>query len=347
MRLLFCLFADSVALLPDHLFRQMIELDKTRPANFTRKLRQLFAAMAVKGSSFGPHDIHYFNGGLFADDEVFDLTSADMAILKDAAALDWSQVEPAIFGTLFERGLDPGKRAQLGAHHTSREDILLIVEPVIIEPLQRRWTVVKAEALMLVEAAEKERLTEAAAKKKGTAYQKLRSQLQDALFNWVEELSAVRVLDPACGSGNFLYLALRRLLDLWHEARVFSAEHDLPTCSMETAIVSGVGTAVDLYVKLVKAVKDRKKENRQKTIFECAQRLRHHSDSCKRENPRHRYFLKEDLAKQLEGNAHLIDEALANMEERGAAKSFFGIPDLWEIAPFSDNDTTDRWKPSW
>jgi len=229
MRLLFCLFADSIGLLPDHLFRQMIELDKARPANFTRKLRQLFAAMSTSGSTFGLHDIHYFNGGLFADDEVFDLTSVDMTVLRSAAALDWSQVEPAIFGTLFERSLNPGKRSQLGAHYTSREDILLIVEPVVIEPLQRRWEAVKAEATALAEAAEKEALAEAAVKKKGSAYPKLRKQLQDTLFAWVEELSAVRILDAACGSGNFLYLALRRMLDLWHEVRLFSAEHGLPT----------------------------------------------------------------------------------------------------------------------
>ena len=229
MRLLFCLFADSIDLLPDHLFRRMIELDKTKPANFTRKLRQLFGAMATSGSSFGAHDIHYFNGGLFADDAAFELTTNDMAVLKRAAALDWSQVEPAIFGTLFERGLDPGKRSQLGAHYTSREDILLIVEPVVIEPLQRRWAGVKAEALALAKAAEKEALVEANSGKKGTTYPKLRKQLQEILLNWVEELSKVRVLDPACGSGNFLYLALRRMLDLWHEVRIFLAEHALPT----------------------------------------------------------------------------------------------------------------------
>jgi hypothetical protein len=225
MRLLFCLFADSIGLLPDHLFRQMI----AKPENFSRKLRQLFAAMAAEGSTFGPHDIHYFNGGLFSDDEVFDLTSADMAVLKAAAGLDWSQVEPAIFGTLFERDLDPSKRSQLGAHHTSPEDILLIVEPVIIEPLKRRWADVKARALTLAEASEKERAAEVAAGKKGTTYPKLRKQLQELLLDWVEELAEIRVLDPACGSGNFLYLALRRMLDLWHEVRIFSAEHDLPT----------------------------------------------------------------------------------------------------------------------
>ena len=146
MRLLFCLFADSIGLLPDHLFRQMIELNRTQPAKFTSKLRQLFSAMSTSGSNFGMHDIHWFNGGLFADDSVFDLTSADMSTLRAAADLDWSAVEPAIFGTLFERSLDPGKRSQLGAHYTSKEDILLIVEPVVMAPLERRWQEVKSEA---------------------------------------------------------------------------------------------------------------------------------------------------------------------------------------------------------
>jgi len=221
MRLLFCLFADSIGLLPDHLFRQMIELNRATPASFTRMLRQLFAAMSTSGNNFGIHEIHWFNGGLFADDSVFDLTSADMGTLRAASALDWSNVEPAIFGTLFERSLDPGKRSQLGAHYTSKQDILLIVEPVVIEPLQARWQTVKAEALALVEAADKQR--------KGAAYNKLRAQMQDKLYAWLAELSAVRILDPACGSGNFLYLALRRMLDLWREVYLFSAEHGLPT----------------------------------------------------------------------------------------------------------------------
>ncbi len=221
MRLLFCLFADSIGLLPDHIFRQLIELNRATPAKFTGKLRQLFAAMSTSGNSFGVHDIHWFNGGLFADDSVFDLTSADMSALRAASALDWSNVEPAIFGTLFERSLDPGKRSQLGAHYTSKQDILLIVEPVVIEPLQARWQAVKVEALALAEAAEKQR--------KGAAYNKLRAQMQDKLYAWLAELSAVRILDPACGSGNFLYLALRRMLDLWKEVYVFSAEYGLPT----------------------------------------------------------------------------------------------------------------------
>jgi hypothetical protein len=221
MRLLFCLFADSIGLLPDNLFRQMLTLDKGKPASFTRKLRQLFAAMSTSGSNFGMYDIHYFNGGLFSDDEAFDLTGPDLVALRAAAALNWAHVEPSIFGTLFERSLDPGKRAQLGAHYTSKEDILLIVEPVIVAPLARRWQEVKAKA----EAID----AQAQGAKKGAAHSKLRAQLQETLFAWVEELSKVRVLDPACGSGNFLYVALRRMLDLWKEAYLFTAEHGLPT----------------------------------------------------------------------------------------------------------------------
>ncbi len=220
MRLLFCLFADSIGLLPDHLFRRMIEADKGAPAKFARKLRQLFAAMSTEGSTFGMHDIHYFNGGLFMDDEVFELDWRDLGVLNVAAALDWSQVEPAIFGTLFERSLDPGKRSQLGAHYTSKEDILLIVEPVVIEPLQRSWLGVKANATAKAEAAEQA---------KGREYTKLRTDLEEMLLDWVAALASVRVLDPACGSGNFLYIALRRMLDLWQEARIFAAHHGLPT----------------------------------------------------------------------------------------------------------------------
>ena len=91
----------------------MIQQERSTAQSFTRKLRQLFAAMSTEGNNFGAYDIKWFNGGLFADDEVFDLTSADMTALRKAAALDWSNVEPSIFGTLFERSLDPDKRSQL------------------------------------------------------------------------------------------------------------------------------------------------------------------------------------------------------------------------------------------
>jgi hypothetical protein len=134
MRLLFCLFADSIGLLPNRLFRRMIEIDRGNAPNFNRKLRRLFAAMA-KGDGFGADDVPFFNGGLFMDDSIIELAAADLAIVTASASLDWSRVEPAIFGTLIERSFDPTKRSQLGAHYTSKEDILAIIEPVLVAHL--------------------------------------------------------------------------------------------------------------------------------------------------------------------------------------------------------------------
>jgi type II restriction/modification system DNA methylase subunit YeeA len=239
MRLLFCLFADSVGLLPDNIFRKMIAADRQEPRKFVRKLKNLFRAMAV-GDDSGLLSIHHFNGGLFRtdDDTVFDLTHEELGILQKAAQLDWGRVEPAIFGTLFERILDEGKRAQLGAHYTSREDILLILEPVVMAPLRRRWDEVKAGAEEIAAAME--------TASSGTRA-KLRVQLEDKVLGWMEELSRIRILDPACGSGNFLYMALWLLLDLWKEARVFAADCHLPTylpCKVGPSQLYGIETNV-------------------------------------------------------------------------------------------------------
>ena len=91
------------------------------------------------GGWFGEHEVLHFNGRLFDDAVALPLDSEGMDILLRVSQLDWSSIEPSILGTLFERSLDPAKRAQLGAHYTSRDDILLIVEPVLMAPLRRRW----------------------------------------------------------------------------------------------------------------------------------------------------------------------------------------------------------------
>jgi hypothetical protein len=218
MRLLFCLFAEDIGLLPPKLFSRLVDANRFRPAEFTKKLRLLFAAMASERGSFGEHDIAWFNGGLFMDDEAYDLTVGDLATLADAAALNWASIEPAIFGTLFERGLDPNKRSQLGAHYTSREDILLIIEPVLMAPLYRKWNDAKAKAAPLVKTFKEA---------KGAAATRARKAFTELLHGFTAELAAVRVLDPACGSGNFLYLALKRLLDLEKEVSVFATENGL------------------------------------------------------------------------------------------------------------------------
>ncbi len=215
MRLLFCLFAEDIELLPSGLFTRLVAASVTPPGDFGLRLRELFARMAT-GGFFGEHKIPYFNGGLFTDDTALPLTSHDLATLARAAALDWASIEPAIFGTLFERSLDPTKRSQLGAHYTSRDDILLIIEPVLMVPLRRRWAMVQEEARALIA-------------KRDTASGGARTRHQQALVRlllaFVDEIAAVRVLDPACGSGNFLYMALKRLLDLWHEVNLFAANN--------------------------------------------------------------------------------------------------------------------------
>ena len=217
IRLLFCLFAEDVGLLPAGLLSRLLEITRYHPEKFARRLSTLFGAMAG-GGDFGEHDIKHFNGGLFQDADVLELTREDLAVLLDAAKLDWDSIEPSIFGTLFERGLDPAKRAQLGAHYTSRSDILLLVEPVLMAPLRRRWRDVQAEALALLP-------------QRAGANARQQAQISAALLKLLQEFSAeiaaVRVLDPACGSGNFLYVALRELLDLEKEVIGFAAACDL------------------------------------------------------------------------------------------------------------------------
>ena len=214
IRLLFILFAEDVGLLPNKLFSRMVDAGRLNPKKFAAQLRQLFAAMAT-GGVFGPEDIFHFDGGLFDTDAIEDLTSDDLTLLARSAKLDWSNIEPSIFGTLFERGLDPTKRSQLGAHYTGKDDILLVVEPVLMTPLRRRWAEVKAQAIEL--AAKRDAV-------KGARRTKPAKDLMNLLTGFAAEIAAVKVLDAACGSGNFLYLSLRLLLDLEKEVITLAGE---------------------------------------------------------------------------------------------------------------------------
>lgn len=220
MRLLFCLFAEDIGLLPSGLFTRLVERTLARPADFEGQVRELFRVMAT-GGWFGEHPIPRFDGGLFSglDTRALALTFDDLKLLARVARFDWASVEPAIFGTLFERSLDPSKRAQIGAHYTSREDILRIVEPVLMAPLRRRWDAVRDQAEALIARRE------AAS---GAARTRQQQALQQLLTGFASEIAAVRVLDPACGSGNFLYVALKQLLDLEKEVILFAATSGLP-----------------------------------------------------------------------------------------------------------------------
>ena len=224
IRLLFCLFAEDIGLLPENLFPRLLRQTRHNSKDFGEVLGQLFRAMN-NGGYFGSDRILHFNGGLFNDDHVLPLDGADMDIIADIDSLDWGAIEPSIFGTLFERGLDPAKRSQLGAHYTSKDDILLIVEPVLMAPLRREWEQIKAEVretladLKALESPE-------TAPKRGPLRKKIKGQTEarERLLKFADKLAVVRVLDPACGSGNFLYVALRLLLDLQNDVINFSDE---------------------------------------------------------------------------------------------------------------------------
>jgi type II restriction/modification system DNA methylase subunit YeeA len=206
-KLLFCMFAEDSGLLPRGLLKRLAAAAKESPSTFTNGLSELFRKMSHEGGLFGAERIQWFNGGLFDSGEVLSLAAEEIGLVERVSRLDWSQVEPAIFGTLFERGLDPSKRSQLGAHYTNREAILRLVEPVLIEPLRRDLEATKERVLAL--AAEGKKLTARTPASKNPT----------AVFDaFLDRLRAVRVLDPACGSGNFLYLALQALKDLEREA---------------------------------------------------------------------------------------------------------------------------------
>jgi type II restriction/modification system DNA methylase subunit YeeA len=143
-RLVFCMFAEDVELLPKKMFERMINTARPKPETFATHAKALFGAMKT-GGLVGFETVEWFNGGLFDSDDVLPLEWEDLDDLIRASALDWSDIDPSILGTLFERGLDPAKRSQLGAHYTDRDKIMQIVNPVIVEPLLAEWAEVKAQ----------------------------------------------------------------------------------------------------------------------------------------------------------------------------------------------------------
>lgn len=218
IRLLFCLFAEDVGLLPNSIFSQLIKNTRQKSTLFSKQLKALFGEMA-SGGMFGADEIPHFNGRLFDDDRVLELDSDALDVLERVSKQDWSAIEPAIFGTLFERSLDPAKRSQLGAHYTSTDDILLIVEPVLMEPLRREWTQIQTQIQHLVSQR-----TNAPSKD----HSKITSQIEQLISAFRHKLASTTVLDPACGSGNFLYVALKTMLDLEKEVIMLAADVGLP-----------------------------------------------------------------------------------------------------------------------
>ena len=183
--------------------------------------------MAKSGGEIGFIDVPWFNGGLFEDSTTLPLIEKDINLLIELTELDWGEIDPSILGTLFERGLDPDKRSQLGAHYTDRAKIEMLIDPVIRRPLLAEWASVREqiEAALAASARRKDR-------GKGTA---------QALYRgFLERLRNFRVLDPACGSGNFLYLSLQALKDLEHrvtvEVEALGLSREFPRVGPETML---------------------------------------------------------------------------------------------------------------
>ena len=220
------MFAEDVGLLPGNMFTRMLESALSQPEQSAIQARKLFGAMS-KGGSVGFDTVDWFNGGLFDNDSALPLDKNGIETTLRAAALDWSEVEPAILGTLFERGLDPDKRAQLGAHYTDREKIMRIIDPVVVRPLLAEWNTVKEEIGIALDRARQAKTKAATARQRAGAERRLQ------LF--LERLKEFTVLDPACGSGNFLYLALHALKDLEHrvqlEAEALGLQRAFPSVS--------------------------------------------------------------------------------------------------------------------
>jgi len=159
---------------------------------------------------------------------VIPLEKADIEDLLTAAKLFWDEIDPSILGTLFERGLDPDKRSQLGAHYTDREKIMMIVHPVIIEPLEQEWASAKDRITALIENAPVQTKEKLLRGKELAARTKALNEATTIHRAFLDRLQSFRVLDPACGSGNFLNLSLLALKDIEHRANLEAEQLGLP-----------------------------------------------------------------------------------------------------------------------
>ena len=207
-RLLFTLFAEDVALLPEKSFEKLLEQATKSPKGFAPLVTALWKDMAT-GTEFSTvlmQKVIHFNGGLFENPQAIPLELEHIQLLLKAAKQDWKEVEPAIFGTLLERALDPRERHKLGAHYTPRSYVERLIQPTLMQPLRDQWNAVKTAAAILHDQEKDD---------------KARAEIE----TFHKHLCTVKVLDPACGSGNFLYVALARIKEL--EAEVLDLLEEL------------------------------------------------------------------------------------------------------------------------
>ena len=229
-RLVFCFFAQDVGLLPGQMITELCENFHNNPAEFDQGLQELFRRMN-DGGRFGVQTIRQFNGDLFTDPDTVLMTTGELEGLAEATERNWAHIEPSIFGTLFERVVDPNKQGLVGAQYTSEADIRSVIDPVIIKPLQVEWSEVERQVggLTLLEGQQDE------------------AQARRLLQEFQSRLSSLKVLDPACGSGNFLYVALRQLHDLEKAALTLAADLNLRGFLPEVSPEQCYGIEIDPY----------------------------------------------------------------------------------------------------
>ncbi len=215
MRCLFTMFAEDVGLLPKDAFTRLLAELKAEPRKFQPMLQSMWADMDKGGFCGVLRDtVLRFNGGLFADRTALPLTGEQIELLEHAAKADWKDVEPRIFGTLLERALDPKERHKLGAHFTPRAYVERLIEPTLLEPLREQWENAKAAALMDADKGDLKSATE-----RVKTFHRL--------------LCDTKVLDPACGSGDFLYVALEHMKRLEGEVLTLMEDFGVESRGLE------------------------------------------------------------------------------------------------------------------
>ncbi len=240
-KLLFCFFAEDTRLLPRDLLSKLIAGTRNKPADFTERLAELFRTMSDKDGWFGAERIQWFNGGLFDGSAVLPLEADDLEVIAAASRLDWAEIEPSILGTLFERGLDPDKRGQLGAHYTDKGSIMRVVEPVVLVPLRREYAAMQSAVETRLAGRTPSPLTrDGLPRKKRPRWER---DAEAEFFQFLDRLRDLRILDPACGSGNFLYVALQCVKDLEKETTQWGWENlhlMRPFPAVDPSIVHGI-----------------------------------------------------------------------------------------------------------
>jgi len=206
MRCLFSMFAEDVELIPRQSFTDLLRKLRGRPEHAQPSLEGLWQTMNQGGfSQVLMQDLKRFNGGLFKEASALPLNNLQLGLLIEAAEADWKQVEPAIFGTLLERALDKRQRHKLGAHYTPRSYVERLVTPTIMEPLREDWRDIQAAVQRLASDGKED-------------------EARQLVKGFHAKLCDIRVLDPACGSGNFLYVALEMMKRLEGEVTALLAE---------------------------------------------------------------------------------------------------------------------------